>query len=47
MGIVDGLTPTSQMRASATLTWGEGSLYVRLDADRFFTYSRTPKDFPG
>ena len=27
--------------------WGEGSVYVRLDADRFFTYSRTPKDFPA
>jgi len=22
-------------------------VYVRLDADRFFTYSRTPKAFPG
>jgi hypothetical protein len=27
--------------------WGEGTLYVRLDADRFFTYSRTPEDFPA
>jgi Pyridoxamine 5'-phosphate oxidase len=27
--------------------WAEGSVYVRLDADRFFTYSRTPKDFPA
>jgi hypothetical protein len=27
--------------------WGEGSVYVRLDADRFLTYSRTPKDFPA
>jgi hypothetical protein len=27
--------------------WGEGSAYVRLDADRFFTYSRTPKAFPA
>lgn len=27
--------------------WSEGGVYVRLDADRFFTYSRTPKEFPS
>ena len=27
--------------------WGPDCVYVRLDADRFFTYSRTPKEFPA
>jgi hypothetical protein len=27
--------------------WSDEGVYVRLDADRFFTYSRTPKDFPA
>ena len=27
--------------------WSEHGVYVRLDADRFYTYSRTPEDFPG
>ncbi len=27
--------------------WSEDGVYVRLDADRFFTYSRTPKEFPS
>jgi hypothetical protein len=27
--------------------WSDDGVYVRLDADRFFTYSRTPKDFPS
>lgn len=26
--------------------WAEDGVYVRLDADRFSTYSRTPSDFP-
>lgn len=26
--------------------WSDEGVYVRLDADRFFTYSRTPKEFP-
>ena len=31
----------------ALIDRGEGSLYARLDADRFFTYSRTPEEFPA
>lgn len=27
--------------------WSEHGVYVRLDADRFFTYSRTPNAFPS
>jgi general stress protein 26 len=27
--------------------WSDGGAYVRLDADRFFTYSRTPRQFPS
>jgi uncharacterized Zn-binding protein involved in type VI secretion len=27
--------------------WSDEGVYVRLDADRFFTYSRTPKEFPS
>lgn len=27
--------------------WSDDGVYVRLDADRFFTYSRTPKEFPS
>jgi len=27
--------------------WSDEGVYVRLDADRFFTYSRTPKEFPA
>ena len=27
--------------------WTDAGVYVRLDADRFFTYSRTPKEFPA
>ena len=27
--------------------WSDQGVYVRLDADRFFTYSRTPKEFPA
>jgi hypothetical protein len=27
--------------------WSAEGVYVRLDADRFFTYSRTPKKFPA
>jgi len=27
--------------------WSDEGVYVRLDADRFFTYSRTPKKFPS
>jgi hypothetical protein len=26
--------------------WSDAGVYVRLDADRFYTYSRTPKEFP-
>ena len=26
--------------------WSDEGVYVRLDADRFFTYSRTPREFP-
>ena len=26
--------------------WSDEGVYMRLDADRFFTYSRTPKEFP-
>jgi hypothetical protein len=25
--------------------WSDEGVYVRLDADRFYTYSRTPKSF--
>ena len=27
--------------------WSEHGVYVRLDADRLYTYSRTPEIFPG
>ncbi|MDQ2952294.1 MAG: pyridoxamine 5'-phosphate oxidase family protein, partial [Chloroflexota bacterium] len=27
--------------------WSHEGVYVRLDADRFFTYSRTTAEFPG
>jgi hypothetical protein len=27
--------------------WSDEGVYVRLDADRFFTYSRTPTEFPA
>jgi hypothetical protein len=27
--------------------WSEDGVYLRLDADRFFTHSRTPKAFPS
>lgn len=27
--------------------WSDEGVYVRLDADRFFTYSRTPEEFPA
>ena len=27
--------------------WSERGVYVRLDADRFYTYSRTPGAFPA
>jgi hypothetical protein len=32
---------------SSAFDWSEEGVYVRLDADRFFTYSRTPKEFPA
>jgi len=32
---------------SSAFDWSEHGAYVRLDADRFFTYSRTPEGFPG
>jgi len=31
---------------SSAFDWSDDGVYVRLDADRFFTYSRTPKEFP-
>jgi hypothetical protein len=31
---------------SSAFDWSDEGVYVRLDADRFFTYSRTPKGFP-
>jgi hypothetical protein len=27
--------------------WSDEGVYVRLDADRFYTYSRTPEEFPS
>ncbi len=30
---------------SSAFDWSDEGVYVRLDADRFFTYSRTPKEF--
>ena len=27
--------------------WSDDGAYVRLDADRFYTYSRTPNEFPS
>ena len=32
---------------SSAFDWTEHGVYVRLDADRFYTYSRTPEAFPG
>jgi len=32
---------------SSAFDWSGRGVYVRLDADRFFTYSRTPEAFPG
>jgi uncharacterized Zn-binding protein involved in type VI secretion len=31
---------------SSAFDWSEHGVYVRLDADRFYTYSRTPEEFP-
>lgn len=31
---------------SSAFDWSEHGVYVRLDADRFYTYSRTPDAFP-
>ena len=36
----------SHYRASA-FDWSSEGVYVRLDADRFYTYSRTPERFPA
>ena len=30
---------------STAFDWNDEGVYVRLDADRFFTYSRTPEEF--
>ncbi|TME77661.1 MAG: pyridoxamine 5'-phosphate oxidase family protein [Chloroflexi bacterium] len=32
---------------SSAFDWSDEGVYVRLDADRFFTYSRTPNEFPS
>ena len=32
---------------SSAFDWSDDGVYVRLDADRFYTYSRTPSDFPS
>lgn len=32
---------------SSAFDWSDDGVYVRLDADRFYTYSRTPKEFPS
>ena len=32
---------------SSAFDWSEHGVYVRLDADRFYTYSRSPEGFPG
>ena len=32
---------------SSAFDWSEHGVYVRLDADRFYTYSRTPEVFPA
>jgi len=32
---------------SSAFDWSDEGVYVRLDADRFFTYSRTPQEFPS
>jgi uncharacterized Zn-binding protein involved in type VI secretion len=32
---------------SSAFDWSDHGVYVRLDADRFYTYSRTPDAFPG
>ncbi len=36
----------TQHYESSAFDWSEHGVYVRLDADRFFTYSRTPDAFP-
>ncbi len=33
--------------SSSAFDWSDEGVYVRLDADRFFTYSRTPQEFPS
>jgi hypothetical protein len=33
--------------ASSAFDWTEHGVYVRLDADRFYTYSRTREAFLG
>ena len=44
VGEIDGVF--REHYGGSAFDWGEGCVYVRLDADRFLTYSRTPKDFP-
>jgi hypothetical protein len=45
VGEIDGMF--REHYGGSALDWSEHGVYVRLDADRFYTYSRTRGEFPG
>ena len=45
VGEIDAIFRTHY--GSSAFDWSDDGVYVRLDADRFYTYSRTPSDFPS
>jgi hypothetical protein len=45
VGEIDGVF--SKHYGGSAFDWSDNGVYVRLDADRFLTYSRTPKAFPA
>ena len=45
VGEIDGIF--RQHYESSAFDWSDDGVYVRLDADRFFTHSRTPEEFPS
>ena len=45
VGEIDAIFRTHY--GSSSFDWSADGVYVRLDADRFYTYSRTPGDFPS
>jgi hypothetical protein len=45
VGEIDGVFKMHY--GGSAFDWSDEGVYVRLDADRFYTYSRTPKEFPA